>query len=225
MGIIRKAIESAVEETAKDVGVAAAVGAISAVGAAGNAVANGIGKVVENRNIANLKKSSKKQDYCLFVNRETKLGAGIYTVINKKKEEKYNTLIEGDASADFTLRLYSKHKGEIASITKTTIVKKSLFSSDKRTTEIAIYSDVYPFGMINESYEGKQRTYTTDFNDWVITGEFSKGNYKIFDRTTGKTVASVSKKYKSASTYMIDCEYDKNEPTILLISIMLDMIS
>ena len=192
MGIIRKAIESAVEETAKEVGIVAAVGAISAVGAAGNAVANGIEKVVDNRNLANLKKSSKKQDYCLFVNRETKLGLGIYTVINKKKEEKYNTLIEGDGNSDFTLRLYSKHKGEIASITKTTIVKKSLFSSEKRTTEIVIFSDIYLFGMIIESsYEGKQKTYTTDCNDWVITGEFSKGNYKIFDSNSGKTVASV----------------------------------
>ena len=225
MGLLRKAIETAVEAKAIDVGTSAAAGVSTAVGAAGNAVANGIEKVVENRNLATLKKNSKKQDYCLFVNKETKIGPGIYTVVNKKKEEKYNTLIDGDIRRDFILRLYSKNKGEIANLTKSTTVKKSLFTYEKYTTTIAIHSDIYPSGVINESFKGKHKIYTTDFNDWMITGEFATGNYKIFDKSTGKTIATVSKKYKNASTYLVDCNYDKNEPTILLISIMLDLIS
>lgn len=231
MGIIKKAVQSVAEDVAEGAGIAAVVGAIEvagtaveAVGTAGGYVANKFSKVIDKRNLASLKKDAKKHDYCLFVSKESKLGEGIYKIVNKKKEEKYNTLIDGSIEKDFKLHLYSKPRGEVASLYKTTTVIKGFLSANKYNTEYSIISSLSPSGKIIEKSEGKQKQYATSFNNWVITGEFSKGNYKIFDKGTGKTVATVSKKYKSASTYTVDCEYDKNEPIIVLITILIDII-
>ena len=231
MGIIKKAVQSVAKDVAEGAGIAAVVGAVEvagvaveAVGAAGGFVANKLGKVIDKRNLASLKKEAKKHDYCLFVSKEAKLGEGIYKIINKKKEEKYNTLLDGNIDKNFKLHLYTKLKGEVATLHKNVTVTKSFFSADKYSTQYSISSSLYPSGSIKEKSEGKQKQYITSFNNWVITGEFSKGNYKIFDKDTGKTVATISKKFKSASTYTVDCEYDKNEPIIVLITILIDII-
>lgn len=231
MGFIKKAAEKAAEEVVNDVGAVAAVGAIEligatvkAVGKAGTAAVDTVGKVIDKRNTAGLKKESKKVDYCLFVNRETKIGKGIYRVTDKNKEEKYNTLIEGNINENFIIRLYSKSRGQIANISKTVMVEKKLFFADKYSTLFILHSDVYSSGVIIESDEGGQREYSTDFNDWRIMGDFSKRNYKIFDFVSGETVASITKKFRSASTYKIECEDNQYESVIVLISILLDII-
>ena len=40
----------------------------------------------------------------------------------------------------------------------------------------------------------------------------------------GKTIATISKKLSSANTYAIVCDYDKNEPIIVAITMLLDSI-
>ena len=81
-----------------------------------------------------------------------------------------------------------------------------------------IIGEVFPF------WQGSQKVYETDFNDWIATGNFEKRNYKIFSKTTGKTIATISKKISSANTYVIVCDYDKNEPIIVAITMLLDSI-
>lgn len=229
MGMIEKAVNAVIDSAAKEAGKAAVEGTLAAVEATaesakavGGFVSDKIGKVIERRNLADLKKQAKKQKYCLFVTKEEKLGPGIYKVVNKKKEEKYNTLSSFISSRNYILRLYTKQRGEIASFIKSTNVEKGLFKS-KTSVELIIDSTVYPSGRLIETQEGDQKVYKTDFNDWIITGDFETGNYKIFNMVSGDTVATVSKKYKSASTFAIDCEFDKNEPIIVLITIFIDI--
>lgn len=108
MGILKNIVENTKEEVEKDVTAVAAVGvlgfigaAVETVGAAGNAVANSVEKAMEKHNLASLKKESRKDDYYLFVNKETKIGEGIYNITDKNKEQKYNTLIEGGYQRQF----------------------------------------------------------------------------------------------------------------------------
>ena len=75
-----------------------------------------------------------------------------------------------------------------------------------------------------ESKENKADVVITDFNNWIATGELKKDNYKVFDKKTGKTIATISKKYASASSYSVECEFDSNEPIVTIMTILIDLI-
>ena len=183
-----------------------------------------VGDIKDNRNKSALKKQSKKEEYFLLVTSYKDLGDGVYKVVSKKKEERYNTLTDHFASGAFIMHLYHKQKGEILSIHKLVTMKQGLFSSKPAAINYEIRRGDNIVGEVFPFWQGSQKVYETDFNDWVATGNFEKKNYKIFSKTTGKTIATISKKISSANTYVIVCDYDKNEPIIVAISMLLDSI-
>lgn len=229
MGIVNRITNKIIDGAVEKAEAAALIGVLGAVEVAAEAsvsaasfVSKTVTKIVDQSNTSALKKENRKQENVLYVSKDIELGEGIYTVISKKKEKKYNTLLEQD-NAYYSLKLYSENNGLIASIQKDYVIRKGFF---KQTVEFVGFSLVYKsqyLGHIQEAKEGKQNVYITDFNNWVITGDFDRGNYKVFDKDTGKTVAEIAKKFKSASLFSIVCEHDKNEAILVAIAIMLDL--
>lgn len=183
-----------------------------------------VGDIKDSRNKSALKKQSKKEEYFLLVSSEKDLGDGVYKVVSKKKEERYNTLTDHFANGAFAMHLYHKQKGEILSIHKLVTMKQGLFSSKPAASNYELRRGENVIGEVFPFWQGSQKVYETDFNDWITTGNFEKMNYKIFSKTTGKTIATISKKISSADTYVIVCDYDKNEPIIVAITMLIDSI-
>lgn len=186
-------------------------------------VSENLGSIVDKRNLEILKKRERRNGNYLYVTRETKVGNGVYKVVDKNGDEIYNTLPEFGKSDTFVLRLY-KDYGEIADITKRTIRSGGFFSSIKTKTEYYFRSNVYPPGAIIPLTNEDQKKYVTEFNKWMAMGDFTKGNYKFFDQDTGQAIATVSKKFQSASTYMVNCRTGEDEPVIIFMTILIDMI-
>ena len=74
--------------------------------------------------LAQLKKEAKNNEYCLFVEKEDKIGEGIYTITTKKKEKKYSTLMDHLENGAFILHLFHHLKGEVGSLQKTVMMKQ-----------------------------------------------------------------------------------------------------
>lgn len=225
MGIITDAVTEVVKGVASDAARDAALGALVAVEKGVERIDETVTTFRDSRNMSNLKKLAKKQDYCLIVTRESSLGNGVYKVTTKRTEEKYNTLVSEDNNTGIILHLYQANKGEIAGlqILEDKNKLKGILSISKKQSYY-VYRDGTLLGKLLYAEEGKQIIYKTDFNDWHITGEFNKSNYKVFEKTTGTTLATISKKYKKASSFIIDCNYDKNEAIIVLITIFIDLV-
>lgn len=232
MGIIKKAVkgivEGAIEGRALDIAANVANGAVEVLEKSAKGVSKATAFVqdkalesIENRNLKKLKKEAKKQDYCLFVEKENKLSEGVYKIVDKKKQDRYNTLMEQPNSRSFTIRLYSSLKGEVASVSKNDTLKGFLSSKE----EYEFNCDSLGSGIIKESREGNNKVYSISMNDWIATGDFEKGNYKLFCKQNGKTVATINKKYSSASSFSIECEHDKYEPLVVLFTILIDIVN
>lgn len=224
MSVFKEIATELLKETAIEVGKDNAGKGLKAGKEAAGFISHKVGDIKDGRNKAGLKKQAKKEDYFLLVSAQKELGSGIYKVVSKKKEERYNTLTDHFANGAFVLHLYHKQKGEILSVHKTVTMRQGLFSSKPASSNYEIHRGDQVVGEVFAFWEGPQKVYITDFNDWVVTGNFEKNNYKIFSKTTGKTVATISKKIASADTYVIVCEYDKNEPIIVAITMLLDNI-
>ena len=223
MGIITEVASEIIKDVAIDVGLAAADKGLEAGGKATGLISQKVGNIKDNRNKTALKKQAKKEDYFLFVSAEKSLGDGIYKVVSKKKEERYNTLMDHLPNDSFILHIYHKQRGEMLSVHKIATMKQGIFSSKPVGWKYELHSGSQ-VAEVFASTEGRQKIYVNNFNDWVVTGDFGKRNYKIFSKSTGKTIATVTKKIASADTYVIVCEYDRNEPIVVAISMLLDMI-
>ena len=217
MGIFRDAITGVIKDVAKDTGLEASY-------SAAEFVSRKVSGIKDNRNISKLKKEAKNNEYCLFVEKEGKIGEGIYTITTKKKEKKYNTLMDHLENGAFILHLFHHLKGEVGSLQKTVMMKQGLFSSKPIAVNYVLHNEDQVLGEVYQTKEGDQEVFLTSFNDWVAIGNFEKGKYKIFSKSTGKTLATVSRRYASASTYLIECEHDKNEPIIISMSLLFDML-
>ena len=196
---------------------------IEAGGKAANYVSEKLSDSKENLNMHSLKKQVKKSDHCLFVTRENSLGDGIFSISEKKNKPRYNTLKEHRENGGYILHIYNEQKGEIAAVQKMVKMKKTLFSSKPDGVLYYIYYNGQLFCEIQKQAEGSRFVYVNSANDWMITGDFEKENYKFFSKSSGKTVAEVSKKVASASTYIVFCEYSKYEPIILAMTLLLDI--
>ena len=225
MGIIGDAVSGLIKGAAFDAGIEAADKGLEAGSKATGAISRKISNVKDNRNMSKLRKEAKKEDYCLFVECKNELGEGIYQITTKKKEDKYNTLMDHLDNDAFILHLYHYLKGEIGSVKKAVTMKKGVFSSKPIAVNYLLQINDQILGEVFQAKEGKEVVYKNNFNDWVATGDFKKGNYKIFSKTTGKTMASISKRIAAADTYLITCEYDRNEPIIVAISLLINMLN
>jgi uncharacterized protein YxjI len=58
----------------------------------------------------------------------------------------------------------------------------------------------------------------------MVMGDVKSGNYNFFDQDTGKSFASISKKFKNAATYSVTCRDGEDEPVIIFMTILIDMI-
>ena len=223
MSIIKEVATEVIKEVAVDAGLVAAGKGIKSAGDAAGFISQKVDDIKDNRNKSVLKKQAKKEEYFLLVSAEKNLGDGVYKVVSKKKEERYNTLMDHLPNDSFVLHIYHKQRGEILSVHKTAIMRQGLFSAKPAGWKYELHSG-NQIAEVFASLEGRQKIYVNNFNDWVVTGDFAKKNYKIFSKTTGKTIATVSKKIASANTYVIVCEYNKNEPIVVAISMLLDII-
>lgn len=182
-----------------------------------------LGSVVETRNLEALKKKERRNGNFFYVTRQKNIGEGVYSVVDKQGEEIYNTLPEFGKSGNFVLHLYSDY-GEIADITKRKLRNGGFLSALKGETEYYFRSNVYPPGAVIQVDQDDKRKYYTEFNNWMVMGDFKSGNYNFFDRDTGKSFASISKKFKHATTYSVQCRNGEDEPVIIFMTILIDMI-
>ena len=203
-----------------------AIGAtVKASKAASSAVTKTVAEVQNKRNLSALKKEGKNQGVCLLVNQKPGTTEGFFSVTDLDGEERYNSYLErSDSEQVFTLHLYAKNHGEIASVVSNSPQKKSLFKKDNNDAGFAVsYYGEY-LGNIFPGREGKQTVYRTDFNDWLFTGELSKGNYIVFDKTSGYTLATITRKYKNATTFSVTWETNDEPELFLLFSILIEII-
>lgn len=238
MGFIKKAVKSTADQVDENIGeeVGKSIGNVAkgalhatsfvlnktsdvinkTVEAGGNAAT----RLVEANNKARLKKEVGKKDYYLFVTKENDEDA-IYSVTDKKKNVKYTTLLDKKGPSSTRINVYSGPKGKIATIEMSFSSSKKLFSKEVRNYT---YSFVYD-GITRTAdliWKNNHAYFETDFNSWVTTGEIETSNYRIVDKENGKTVANIMKKNSSASTFLIECEYDKNEPVVVILALMID---
>ncbi len=226
MGIIKELIADAVSEAAKNVGKEAADSFLDAartvtektskaISKAYDATLDIADKIVEANNVSVLKKEAKNEEYCLFVKRDPDKDKWIYEISDNKKKKRYKTIKESNN----VLNYYSEIKGKISSIVIEKKENKHIFSKPKTEITYRIDSDRTIRIMIQES----KMDISTDFDDWVITGDLFNSNYRIMSLQTGKELVSVIKKHKSASAFLVNCDYDKNEPMLLLMTILIDL--
>ena len=211
------------KDAAVELGISVGISALEAGGKAADYVSEKLSDSRENKNLHSLKKQVKKSDHCLFVTLEKNLGDGIYRISEQKDKPRYNTLKEHRENGDYILHIYNERKGEIAAVQKIVKMKKTLFSSKPDSVRYYIYSNGQLFCEIQKQEEGSRSVYVNTANDWMITGDFEKEKYKFFSKSSGKTIAEVSKKVASASTYIVFCEYSKHEPIILAMTLLLDI--
>ncbi len=184
-----------------------------------------VSKVAEKQNSFLLRKHSSKQEHYLFARRETKLGPGIYTITDKKKDNKYNTLLDQQDPDSFALYFYAKPRGQIGSVNQYKTEEKGLFRKKTTKYDYVVELDHGILGSIVSETENKQTLYMTNFNSWMAIGDFKKNNYKIFDRTTGMTMAEVTQQNSKASLFGIDCVHDENEALLIIMIILIDFIN
>ena len=238
MGFIKKAVKSTADKVDEDIGEEignsignVAKGALHATSFLLNKTSdvinktvefggNAATKLVEANNRARLKKEVGRKDYYLFVTKQSDADE-IYSVTDKKKVEKYTTLLDKKGSNHLRINVYNGSKGKIATIDESFTTTRRMFSKEVRN-----YSYSFVYEGITKSADLVWRDgnayFTTDFNNWITTGDVSNSNYKIIDKNDGRVVANILKKNSSASTFMIECEYDKNEPIIVIMAIMID---
>lgn len=159
------------------------------------------------------------EDYRLFITALPQ--SDTYRVRDNLDQETYTFLREDDPDGSFCLGVYSALEGKIASLRKVT-EKKGLFGK-RKTTGIAIqrwgYQDRYLF-IRNEK---KERVFTTSFNDWITIGDTRNNDYRIFDKGSGRTLAVVEQKRKSAPL-VLRCDYGE-EADLLILAVAVDVIS
>lgn len=212
MGIVGKIVGKMVLGAAQAVGADVAKGTLDVVEKGIEVTSKGIEKGVEitskanelakntvtnireKHNLSQLKKETNEEDQSLFVHKENELGFGIYKVTNSDKVEKYNTLLEQGDGSYFDLYLYSYEKGEIASAHRIDPINTQRILQPKFSYFLQLHGSY--LGIITERFEARQKVYSTDFNDWIITGNYKEDNYKIFSKSNGRTIASISKKHK-----------------------------
>lgn len=229
MGIIKNLVGSAAKEAAKDIGRDAALSVLDAANTATEKASNVAGKVakiadkatrkiIEANNNSRLKKEARKEDHYLFVQKEVDLEKGIYKVVDNKKKEKYSTIKENLT----TLNVYEGVKGKIATVKINKNTTNKLFSKSK--TEIKYLIEInsetkeLTLSIVDMKIEAK-----SSIGNWMFAGDLLNSNYKILNVDDGKELATITKKNKTASAYLVSCQYDRNESTIIIFSILIDL--
>ena len=181
-----------------------------------------LGTVVENRNMEALKKKERRNGNYLYVTRQENIGEGVYTVVDKHGEEVYHTLPTFGKSHGYTLHFYDNY-GEIADITKRKLTKGGFFN---KIVEDEYYyrSNEYPPGAVIQVGSKDKKKYITEFNSWMVMGDFESGNYNFFDQDTGQAIASISRRFRKSTTYSVLCREGEDEPVIIFMTILIDMI-
>ncbi len=224
MSKLKKRVESVTEDVLSDVNDAVEVFSDAAVKTA-EVFSDAVSKVAEKQNSFLLRRHSSRQEHYLFAKRETKLGPGIYTVTDKKKDNKYNTLLDQQDPDSFALYYYAKPWGQIGSVNQYKTEEKALFRKKTTKYDYVVELDNTILGSIVTSTENKQTLYMTNFNNWMAVGDFKKNNYKIFDRATGITMAEVSQQNPKTTVFGIDCNHDEQEALLVMMILLIDFIN
>lgn len=231
MGIIKKVADSLVEKTVEEVTAVAVIGAIEGAAVvlekgaeAASLVSDKVSKVVNKRNESLLKKENKALNNCTYITKEPSHGRGIYYAKTADGDIKFSSFLSNEDNEQFELKLRTKTNGNVSSVRKEYSLQKGIF---KKTPAFLGYLVNYKgmrLGHINEGKDNKRRVYKTDFNGWVASGDFSKGNYVILDGHSGETLATITKKYKNAKTFSLVYESERNEDLLVLFAILIDLI-
>ncbi|MBE6118396.1 MAG: hypothetical protein E7188_07615 [Erysipelotrichaceae bacterium] len=178
--------------------------------------------IKEKQNLNKLKKDLNNHGNILLITREVELGEGIYTIKDIDGNTKYNTLLIRPDSSAFEFQFYAKNEGRIGSIVRVSSVQKGLLFSKEVVTDYLLKMSNQFIGTIIRRTDSKGSIYITDFNDWMATGNFTDGNYKVFDSTTGKTIVSVTKTSQKSTKFAIDYEELDNESMIVILTVFID---
>ncbi len=232
MGKIKKLADNIVEKTAEAAASAAVNGAIAGASVVAEKGAEAISfiskrvsKIIDKRNESLLKKEGKSLDNCIYISKNKEHGRGIYYAKTITGEVKYSSYLSNEDNTQFEFKLFNNLDGSVSTVKKDYAVEKGLF---KESLVFLGYFIIYKgqfLGHIKEIKEGKQKVYKTDFNDWVASGDFSDGNFVILDSRSGKTLATIIKKYKKAQTFSFVCEDDGSEDLLVLFAILSDLIN
>ncbi|MDO5417017.1 MAG: LURP-one-related family protein [Lachnospiraceae bacterium] len=98
-------------------------------------------------------------------------------------------------------------------------VKEEIFTFLPR---FAMYAGEQYLGNISKEFTFFKPSYTIDFNDWRISGDFLEWDYSIVDGT-GRTVAVISKElFNFTDTYSIDVTEDGDALYALMVTLAID---
>jgi len=227
MGIIGGLVALAVAEAAVEAGTKAVAG-VKSVAEKTKDVVNGasekVSDALEAKDAIKQNMQLKKLDHYFYVEEDRHIGEGVYRVLNKKKKECYNTLLDKNGQS-YTLHIYRSGEGKIATVKRIVdVVKTGVFSQDSISTGDVLWMGDKRVGTIIKGYENGVNTYLTDFNTWICRGDFSTNNYKIFDKATGKTIAVISKAKHKDSAFIIDCDDDENGPIVVIMALVIDLL-
>ena len=227
MGIIGSLIALAVAEKAVEAGSVAVEGAKTVAGKTKemvNGVSDKVSDAVDAKDAFKQNMQLKKIEHYLFVEEDRQIGEGVYRILNKKKKECYNTLLDKNGGS-YTLHVYRSGEGQIATVSRTVdVVKTGMFSQDVISTGDIIRMGDKRIGTIIKGYENGADTYLTDFNSWICRGDFATNHYKIFDKANGKTIAVITKAKHKESAFIIECNNDENEPIVVIMALVIDLL-
>ena len=125
----KKITEDVVDDIASEINDAVEVFSDAAMKTA-EVFSDAVSRVAEKQNSFLLKRHSSKQEHYLFAKRETKLGPGIYTVTDKKKDNKYNTLLDQQDPDSFA-RITMQSHGDRSVLSINTRPKRKAYSARK----------------------------------------------------------------------------------------------
>lgn len=189
---------------------------------------NAVYKRVNNyRNRKAIEHETSDEEYCLICDFCHDSAGRLYSVLTRDKTEKYAVFIELYDHDAFSLHICDSLHNELICVRKNVFTKKVLLGNRERLLGLnyEIYSQEHLMGQIFAgSSNGSDDTYETSFNDWVFAGDIKSCNYSIYDKLTGNRIAEVTKKVPKASSFVIHCKDSLNEPLLVAITVLLDLI-